>query len=250
MAPGIKRDGSKVLYLYGVSQNSHASSQQMIGVSDSPVEQVSCGELVCWISRVSKTEFADKLSKNMESLDWLAETTPRHQSVLATIAAVNDVLPARFGTVFLNDSSLQADVENRRSVLLADLKRIQGNEEWGVKVFAVRPEIAEVPKVESGKSYLQAKSALLRARRPIQDDGEIDRFAKELEEFSIATAEGGKISGGRRDLRYQVSLLLKRADRKKLQSILQRFENDWKDTRHIECSGPWPPYSFVTRNFE
>ena len=252
MASGVKKtDKDTVLYLYGISQSAQQPTRTLAGVDGkAAVEQVPCAGMMCWISRVSKADFADNLSNNIENLEWLAEMTPRHQRVLSAIAEVNDVLPARFGTVFLNEVSLAADVENRKAVLLADLERIQGNEEWGVKVFAVRAEVAEIPEARSGKSYLQAKSALLRARMPEKNDGEIARFAKELEKFSQATAEGGKISGGRRDLRYQVSLLLKRGEGEKLQSILKRFENEWKNTRHIECSGPWPPYSFVTRNFE
>ncbi len=249
MAAGVKKSGDEAVYLYGISPTSHMPTRQLIGVDGkSTAEPVHCAGLTCWISRVSKAEFVDSLSNNMENLDWLAEVTPRHQAVLAAIAEKNDVLPARFGTVFLNEVSLRSDVENRKPVLLSDLKRIQGNEEWGVKVFAVRPELVELPEVSTGKSYLQAKSALLRTRKPAEQDGEIARFAEELERFSVATAEGGKISGGRRDLRYQVSLLLKRSDRKKLDSILKKFENEWKDRRHIECSGPWPPYSFVTRD--
>jgi Gas vesicle synthesis protein GvpL/GvpF len=252
MGSGVnKARNDTVLYLYGISQSAQEPARTVIGVDGkATVDQLPCAGMVCWISRVAKSDFADNLSRNIENLEWLAEMTPRHQKALAAIAEVNDVLPARFGTVFLNEASLGADIENHKAVLLVDLKRIQGNEEWGVKVFAVRPEMAEVPEVRSGKGYLQAKSALLRARMPEKNDGEIARFAKELEEFSVATAEGGKISGGRRDLRYQVSLLLKRGEGKKLQAILKQFENEWKNTRHIECSGPWPPYSFVTRNFQ
>lgn len=252
MASGVKKTGDdKVFYLYGISPRAGDPTRTIAGVDGkAAVEPVPCAGMMCWVSRVSKDDFADHLSKNIENLEWLAEMTPRHQKVLAAIAEVNDVLPARFGTVFLNEASLAADVENRKAVLRSDLERIQGNEEWGVKVFAVRPEVAELPEVKSGKSYLQAKSALLRARTPGTNDGEIERFARELEKFSLATAEGGKISSGRRDLRYQISLLVKRGEGKKLQSILKRFETEWKNTRHIECTGPWPPYSFVTRNFE
>jgi len=246
-----KSSDNNVLYLYGISQSAHEPKHTPVGVdARSAPEQIPCAGMVCWISRVSKGDFANNLAKKIENLEWLAEMTSRHQSVLATIAEVNDILPARFGTVFLNEASLTANIENRKPVLLSDLKRIQGNEEWGVKVFAVRPEMAEIPEVKSGKSYLQAKSAMLRTRVPEKNDEEMARFADALEKLSVATAQGGKISGGRRDLRYQVSLLLKRGEGKKLQSILKRFEKEWKNSRHIECSGPWPPYSFVTRDFE
>lgn len=238
-----------MLYVYGITQNPKMPQSRISGVDGkAAIEQFHCAGLTCWVSRVSKDDFADNLSANIENLDWLAEVTPRHQAVLASISEINDVLPARFGTVFLNESSLRADIARRKAVLLSDLKRIKGSEEWGVKVFAVRPEFAEIPAVESGKSYLQAKSALLRSRTPAENDGEIARFAKALEKLSVATAEGGKISGGRRDLCYQVSLLMKRGSRKQLDSTLRRFENEWKNQRHIECSGPWPPYSFVTRD--
>ncbi len=43
------------------------------------VEAFPCGDLVCWISRVPRTDFADDLSKNMQDLDWLAAATVRHQ---------------------------------------------------------------------------------------------------------------------------------------------------------------------------
>jgi hypothetical protein len=244
-------DSDRVIYLYGISKTAHETTGQVLGVDGQmPIEHLPFSGLICWTSRVSKTDFADHLAKNIENLDWLAEMTPRHQAALSAIAGTNDVLPTRFPTVFLNEASLAADVENRKAALLADLKRIQGNEEWGVKVFAVRPEIAEIPDVRSGKGYLEAKSALLRSRSTVKDDSEIARFAKELEKFSVATTEGGKISSGRRDLRYQVSLLLKRSDRKKFQSLLKRFEKEWKNKRHIEYTGPWPPYSFVTRSVE
>ena len=48
----------------------------------------------------------------------------------------------------------------------------------------------------------------------------------------------------------QVSVLVKRTDRTKLQNLLRRFSRDWKDKRKIEITGPWPPYSFVSRESE
>src|SRR5579884_738420 len=98
MAAGVKT--SRVLYLYGISQTAN-QPRAVIGVDgEAKVEGMRCGGLVCWISRVAKTDFADNLAKNIENLDWLTERTPRHQAALAAIAEENDVLPARFGTVF------------------------------------------------------------------------------------------------------------------------------------------------------
>jgi hypothetical protein len=241
----------KVLYLYGITQGP-AHPAKIRGVDGkASVEAIQCGSLVSWVSRVPKSEFADDLSRNMENLDWLAAMSTRHQESVAAVAAVADVLPARFGTVFLNESSLRADIQNRRAELLADFERIRGCEEWGVKVFAGKAAQVNLPKtLKTGKDYLKAKSAILESRTRKGPDEEIRSFARALEEVYETAAEGGRISGGRRDILFQVSLLLKRANREKFAAIVKQFSKRWKDTRKIECTGPWPPYSFVSRKIQ
>ena len=244
-------EGLKVLYLYGITKSSEAIPQ-VLGVDDvAEIEPVPCAGLVCWISRVPRFDFADNLSKNIENLDWLAAMSVRHQRAVSAIAEGHEILPARFGTIFLDESSLAADIKSRKAALEADFKRVQGSEEWGIKVFALPPQSVPLPStVRSGKDYLQAKSALIGKRASKGADEEVQQLAEALKKIALATAEGGSISGGRRDLQYQVSLLLKKQDRKKLEDLLARFSSKWKQTRKIECTGPWPPYSFVSRSIQ
>lgn len=252
MAGGMNAElKDKVLYLYGITQHTGDFAKLSSVDGKSPVESIQCGKLICWMSRVAKSEFADNLSANIENLDWLAAMSTRHQETVSAIAQKMDILPARFGTVFLNDSSLQSDMAARQSELAADFKRIKGCEEWGVKVFAAQPGKIKLPSsLKTGKDYLKAKSAMLQSRTRKPSDHEITRFAEALEKISEKAAEGGRISGGRRDLIFQVSLLLKRADRKKLEALLKRFSSKWQESRQIECTGPWPPYSFVSRSIQ
>lgn len=251
MAHGVKREGDKVLYLYGITRATHPIPE-IAGVDDaSLIETITCGGLVCWISRVPRADFADNLPKNIENLDWLAAMSVRHQRAVSAIAELDDILPARFGTVFLSDASLCDDIKGRKAELTADFKRIAGSEEWGVKVFALAGQSTPLPAgARTGKDYLQAKSSLLRQRTRKEADEEIAGFAEELKALAVASADGGSISGGRRDLQYQTSLLLKKSDRKKLQALLERFSRKWKQRRRIESSGPWPPYSFVSRSIQ
>jgi len=252
MAARVKKNNSTtVLYLYGVTQAPAQSVPELHGVDgSSAMEIVECAGMVCWISRVSANEYAEELAKNIENLDWLADRSTQHQRVVSAIAETYDILPARFGTVFLSEASLCADVESRKKILKTDFQRVTGSEEWGIKVFVLPPKLERSVSGRSGKEYLQAKSALLQSRKPAGPDEEIGRFAQELEKLSVATAEGGKISGGRRNLQYQISLLLKRSDRKRLEGLLQRYSNHWKEQRKIEATGPWAPYSFVSRSRE
>ena len=249
MATGVNKQTDDVLYLYGITDSVKRKGQKIAGVDgEAPVETIPCAGLVCWISRVSRLDFADNLARNLENLDWLAQMSTRHQAIVAAIARARDVLPARFGTVFMSEASLQANIKKRKRLLLADLKRVKGNQEWGIKVFAARPAELELTSARTGKDYLRAKSELLRRRPSAHTDQQITRFAGELVKMSVATAQGGKITSGRRGLLYHTSLLLGKTQQKRLHALLNRYAREWKGTRQIECTGPWPPYSFVSRS--
>lgn len=266
--------GAKVIYLYGLTlaPGPSAESFRELEAVDGTVgiEGFPCGDLVCWISRVPRTDFADNLSKNMQDLDWLAAATVRHQRAISVIAETADILPARFGIEFLNEKSLRAHIDSRRAALQDDLKRIRGREEWGVKVFALPvppPPLSQLAKkhlakkqsvntsvnkkIPSGREYLEAKSAMSRRAadaRTAPDDPEVLAFARSLQSISDDVADGGKLAGARRDLQFHKTLLLKRSDRPKLERLVRNYSKKWKDLRRIECTGPWPPFSFVSQS--
>jgi hypothetical protein len=89
---------------------------------------------------------------------------------------------------------------------------------------------------------------LLPSRKPksIQRE-DIIKFEQALANVATETAPAGNVSRGQRGLSFQTSLLVKRTQRKKLESVLEKFASEWRRERRIECTGPWPPYSFVSR---
>lgn len=233
-----------LLYLYGVSRAGGARINAISVDGRSAVEQLPSAGLVCWVSRVDAREYGEQLERNMEDLEWLAEAGVRHQRAVAEIAAGQTILPARFGTVFLSERSLAADLAARRSGLLAAFARVAGADEWGVKVFAGAPPPVPAARAASGRDYLKQKGAMLRRpKRKLAD--EVVRFAEALSAIAVDATGGGKVSSGQRDLEWQASFLVRRADQRRLQALLRKFARAWGDARRIECSGPWPPYSFV-----
>jgi len=248
MAAQLTSDG-RVLYLYGITESRLRVIPELIGVDRfAPIEAVDCEGVFCWISRVSALDFEKNLAGNMENLDWLAETSVAHQRVIAAISRITDILPTRFGTVFRTDESLCKHVAKRVRGLKKDFERIKGADEWGVKVFTIQPAALPMPAAHTGKDYLKAKAALLPSRKPksIQRQGMI-AFEQALAEVATETAPAGNVSRGQRGLSFQTSLLVKRTKRKKLESILEKFAREWTREHRIECTGPWPPYSFVSR---
>lgn len=245
----VNQAAAKVIHLYGLTEASDRpaeSFRDLKGVDGiCTIESIACGGLTCWISRVPEADFAGNLAKNMQDLEWLAAVTTRHQQVVSAIAEAADILPARFGIEFLNDESLRSDIESRKSALKADLDRIRGKEEWGVKVFGLPIMPAAKKKIRSGREYLEAKSALTR-RASDRANPQLREFAKALQAIADGIAEGGKFAAASRDLEFHKTLLLKRANRKRLENLVRGYSKKWKNRKRIECTGPWPPFSFVS----
>lgn len=238
-----------VLYLYGITESRPRKLPELIGVDRfAPIEAIDCDGVFSWVSRVSADDFERNLARNMENLDWLAETSVAHQRVIAAISRQTDILPTRFGTVFRTEESLCKHVAKRIRGLKKDFERIKGADEWGVKVFSIQPTALPMPRARTGKDYLKAKAALLpnrRSRASQRDD--LVKFERALAGVATETAAAGNVSRGQRGISFQTSLLVKRTKRKRLESVLVKFAREWARERRIECTGPWPPYSFVTR---
>jgi len=237
------------LYLYAISQKPGGdapviSAEAIDGVTR--VEAIRCGDYLCWVSRVSKGEFADQLNDRIQDLEWLATTGLRHQRIVAEISAHLATLPTRFGTVFLTEESLARHMRSRKGALGKAFERVADADEWGIKVFAVAaPKPTAVAKDLSGSDYLKRKAQLLRPGVGKTLAADVQEFIATLTKLAVATSPGGKASAGQPGLVWHGSFLIRRKDRNKLESALNKYAARWKDTRRVDCSGPWPPYSFV-----
>jgi hypothetical protein len=114
-----------------------------------------------------------------------------------------------------------------------------------VKVFLTAPSKPALVSARSGKDYLQKKAKAIAAERKAGPDEEVDKLAAELQKVTRARAVSNKVSSGQQGLQWQSSYLLPRAKRKQWDAVLLKYARRWADSRRIEASGPWPPYSFV-----
>lgn len=242
----------RVLYLYAIARALKGPLPAIAaeGIAGSAaVEAVMCEDHICWVSRVPRDQFADNLAECMQDLEWLASAGLRHQQTVGEIAGKLTCLPARFGTVFLNQDSMAQHLKARKSVLQAAFKRVAGADEWGIKLFAIAPgkNSATVTPV-SGFDYLKRKAAVLRPQRNKVLDREVRAFITALDGLAVASSPGGKASASQPGLIWLGSFLIRRKDRAKLERILNEYATKWHDSRRIDWSGPWPPYSFVGDN--
>jgi hypothetical protein len=237
------------LYLYAISQLPEMTVEPVAaeGIDGhSSIEAIRCADYISWISRVSKNEFADRLTENMQDLEWLAAAGLRHQRAVAEISQQSATLPARFGTVFLSEESLQQHVKERKAALRKAFQRVAGADEWGIKLFEIaRPKRAATVTAASGSDYLKKKAEMLQPRAGKKLDQQGQAFVAAVTKLAVAACPGGKASAGQPGLVWHGSFLIRREDQKKLEAVLKKYASQWHDTRRIDCSGPWPPYSFV-----
>jgi len=239
----------RVLYLYAISQMPKRAAPTITseGIDGAaPVEALRRAEYLCWISRVSKADFAHHVNQRMQDLEWLAAAGLRHERVVAEIAGKLPALPARFATVFLSDDSLTQHIKEHQRALDAAFERVADADEWGVKIFVIAQSKARGQRPpSSGSEYLKRKAELLQPRAGEQLDAEVQEFVSSLKGLAVANSPGGKASASQPGLVWHGSFLIRKKDRKKLESILRKYAAQWKDAHRIDCSGPWPPYSFV-----
>jgi hypothetical protein len=244
MATRLSDEGS-ALYFYGVSRGRAPRRAQTLRGIDAigAVESRDCSGLTCWYSRVDRSEYGEGLERNMENLEWLANASVHHQRVVGSIAESADILPARFGTVFLGESSMAADVAGRKAALLRALQRIEGASEWGVKVFAEARQAAPSTPASSGTDYLLKKREQLQQRSQMVAPPELGKMSAELRKVAVASVPAcGK--SPQPGLLWQASFLVKRNREKAFHEVLRKFASQLAEAR-IETNGPWPPYSFA-----
>ena len=234
-----------VLYLYGISNKGPKAKISGSIDGSSPVERLEDSGLVAWFSRVSEREFGEKLAANMENLEWLSGASVRHQCVVSQIAEIATVLPARFGTVFSTEQSLIEHIRHDKDKFSTKLARLEGTEEWGVKLFLNPSPPASPIEVSSGRDYLRSKATMIQVQKRSELDPDVADFARELQSIAVDSAPPGKVSSGQTNLEWQASFLLRKTDRPKWDKVLQKYATRWADRREIQCTGPWPPYSFV-----
>lgn len=246
----------RVLYLYAISRKPKAGLPRVTveGIDgEAGIDAIPVHGYICWIGRVAREEFAERLAEQMENLEWLASAGLRHQRAVAAITEKVVALPARFGTVFLGEPSLNQHVRERKRALDEAFERVADADEWGVKVFRVatpRPQQSPSAAPVTGVEYLKRKAQSRQSIRGTEVDDQILSLARQLDSLAVASSPGGKASEGQPGLLWHGSFLIRRKDRKKLETLLSRFATKWHHRLRIDWSGPWPPYSFVGQHAE
>jgi hypothetical protein len=255
-------------YLYGITLREAASrvdanSTRVSGASLSIVEH---GRLAAITRPVPLAEFSSEaLQARAQDLDWLEAMVRDHNQVVARIHQADAILPVKFGSVYPGKDALQAALAEMHDALLAQLRRIENCDEWGLHLYAdhqaIQRLIGEHPAVRRlqdelaaaspGRAYL-LKRKLADAMTDITEQA-LSTLAQVSYRRLAGYAVAGQISprsqqpanGGSEREALHATFLVQRAA---ADAFLQELEHLVQEQEGLRCeySGPWPPYSFAS----
>jgi hypothetical protein len=223
-----------VIWVYGICERPDMPPPRRRGLAQAPLDGVREGGLMAVISRHVHPPGEPAL----DAL-WV------HERVVERIMADRAVLPMRFGTKLAEDDALRHVLATRQEQFLAALDRVRGRVEVGVR--AMQPLDAQfhggpepersTPPATTGREYLQAK---LRDGQRVE--GEAAAVHEPLARLAVASARQPARAP---DELLRASYLVDRGVVGRFRGAVERLQKTHPGVA-ILCTGPWPPYSFVT----
>lgn len=232
-------------YFYAITDRPGDRLPAVRGLDDGPLCSITYEGVVAVLSPISMGEVPPS-----ETNLW------RHEAVVEALMADRTVLPVRFGTVLAGDAAVQTALVTHHADFLANLQRVRGRVELGVRVLwdgdqgatAGGPRLATTrarqPSQESGRTYMLARleeERRTRARRQQAENLTAGLYAT-LRRLAVESTHRVLLTPR---LLLTAAFLVEREQVAAFQRETERLAADHPALRFL-CTGPWPPYNFVT----
>jgi Gas vesicle synthesis protein GvpL/GvpF len=245
------RTGS-ALWLYGVVAAEEPPA--IDGIDGYAVRVHRHAGLTALVSDVPLDRFnEDALKSRLEDLERLEPLARAHEAVLEAAMTQGAVVPIRLCTIYATPESLNAMLDREQPALTAALDRLDGTQEWGVKVFLATPAAvgaAAEPAPESGTDYLSRKRGQREAAEAHRDktDAVVAGIHAQLAECAAAAVlsrpHDRRLSGRDAEMVLNGAYLVPTTGRDRFRGVVEQLRRQ-HDALDLELTGPWPPYHFT-----
>jgi hypothetical protein len=197
------------------------------------------------------------IDKGLQDLAWVSSCAVPHEAVVEHFSRKGTVLPMKLFTLFRSDARALEHVQGQRRRIDRLLQRIEGRDEWGLRVILdelsalrrAREEAKDGARGSTGAAFLLRKKKEQDAARELLQNAR-DRATGLFEELSARADESrrrpppaGEI--GKRVL-LDAAFLLRRARQKAFQTAVRAQAKKLSALGYeLTLTGPWPPYNFV-----
>lgn len=245
MPPNAPRQSS--LYVYAIADPRQAGLEGVQGVTDAPTQVVRSGDLAAVVSPLA----ARRLRPDRAAI-------AAHQRVLRALMTQGTVLPASFGLIAGGPESLIDAIDEHEQDLCAQLERVAGRVEMGLRVrWQVDDIVAHM--VKASPELRRARDHLARGRASHDDRVNAGRlFERTIEErrrehaqalVSALEPAADEVAHARLKGEADVTNLACLVERGRLDEF-ERAVHDaasgFDETFVFDLSGPWAPHNFVT----
>jgi hypothetical protein len=197
------------------------------------------------------------INSGLANLDWVSRVAVAHEAVVESFIASTAVLPMKLFTIFTSDERALEHVHGQRARIAALVKRVENQQEWGVRVVLDRTlAAAAVPKQHApargatGVSYLTQKKAHRDASKELASRARetvaalFDRLAARSGDAKRRSASELPAQGG--PLLLDAAFLVPRGRATAFQALAARESKALARQGYgLTLRGPWPPYTFV-----
>ncbi len=236
------------LYIYAITRADEPDIELPPGVAGQPVTRVVSGPLGAFVSEYSASTIRAERRHIAPS-----------QSVLRVLQGAMDLLPTAFGTLTPDADAMAALLDRNQEKLLAQLERIAGAVEMGVRLSMDVPDpIAYL--LELSPELRQARDRLFSRRKtPSHEerirlgqlcDGVLRRYQESQSERLVAQLTPASTSimtlpiQGDKQI-ANLAVLVPRTGVQEFESAVQVIADGFDDRLAFALNGPWPPYNFV-----
>lgn len=265
--------GRDVIYVYGVApapRGRRSAAPRLEGiVAEAPVRPLVHGDLMAFVSPVPAAQFgASEFRSALNDAEWLKARILAHEKVLETLRSGYDVVPFRFGTIYLDCAQVENAMALHRAALCRSLDRIRGASEWGVKLYCdadlLRSRIeAESDSIRPLRQMLAQASPgarfFLQKKYAKAIDGEtaaaiascVRRMGQRLDdcacESTAIDVQPPAVHGRSAAMVMNAAYLVAKGSLARLRQTIAALQQEYaaRGFAH-EVTGPWPPYHFVS----
>ena len=195
----------------------------------------------------------EPLEAALKDLEWVSRIAVAHESVVEHFAAARSatVIPLKLFTMFSSLERAMAEMRARRDELNDVFARLEGCEEWGVRVLRgeTSRQVRPAGRPASGAAFLadrkqardDARSALIAAATAV--DEAYASLAALAADHRRRTGETPGVVAPLLDAAFLVPTRRRGKFRSAAQKAAERVT---ESGAQMTLTGPWPPYNFVS----
>ena len=258
--------GGSGIYLYGVIEKSnHGFNIKGIdGINN--VYDITYHDIAAIVSNVNLDEFGeDTLREKSEDIEWLKKYAQIHMDIIKEIMSYGTFIPFKFCTIFLSRDNIINFLGTNYETLKSELARLNGKEEWSLKVYCdikkfIENQMKEEIKKMEESAAKKSKGAAYFMKKKLESD--IENIAKDkiysymdqiYNEIIKQAVDGLKNKLLARELTQKkepmflnASYLINKENVNNFINLIENLKKEYSQKNIlIEYSGPWPLFSFV-----